>query len=202
MTFTPRTLTTLLLAGSTLLAGSAALAQSSSISSAGNPFYSTGNAYVDFGIGRTDFSLDGGTGVFRNEKRDTGYKLSAGTYFNQNLGLEIGYNDFGNIQRGGGKTRAEGVNISAVARMPLAESFNLLGRIGATYGRTRVSSVAGSGVPSGDENGFGLHLGVGGEYVVTPQMSVVLQYALHDLKFAGGSRDRIGTTSLGLRYRF
>jgi opacity protein-like surface antigen len=202
MTFTPRTLTTLLLAGSTLLAGTAALAQSSSISTAGNPLYSTGNAYVDLGIGRTDFSLDGGTGVFRNEKRDTSYKLSAGTYFNQNLGLEIGYNDFGSIERGGGKTRAEGVNMSAVARMPLAENFNLLGRLGATYGRTRVSSVAGSGVPSGNENGFGLHLGVGGEYVFTPQMSVVLQYALHDLKFAGGSRERIGVTSLGLRYRF
>ena len=103
---------------------------------------------------------------------------------------------------GGGQTQANGLNMSAIGRIPLGASFNLLGRVGATYGRTRVSSLPGSGITAGRENGFGMHLGLGGEYVFNPQMSVVLQYELHDLKFAGGSRDHIGNTTLGVRYRF
>jgi len=30
----------------------------------------------------------------------------------------------------------------------------------------------------------------------------VLQYDLHDLKFAGSGRDHVSNTSIGLRYRF
>jgi opacity protein-like surface antigen len=65
-----------------------------------------------------------------------------------------------------------------------------------------VSSAVGSGITSGSENGLGLSLGLGAEYVFTPQLSAVLQYELHDLKFAGSGRDHISNTSLGLRYRF
>ena len=202
MTFTPRTLTTLLLAGTTLLGGTAALAQSTSTASTGNPMYGTGNAYVELGVGRTDYSLGAGTGVFANEKRDTSYKVAAGSFFDRNVGFELGYTDFGSIRRGGGQTQANGLNMSAIGRIPLGASFNLLGRVGATYGRTRVSSLPGSGITAGRENGFGMHLGLGGEYVFNLQMSVVLQYELHDLKFAGGGRDHIGNTTLGVRYRF
>ena len=100
MTFTPRTLTALLLAGTTLLGGTAALAQSTSTASTGNPMYGTGNAYVELGVGRTDYSLGAGTGVFANEKRDTSYKVAAGSFFDRNVGFELGYTDFGSIRRG------------------------------------------------------------------------------------------------------
>jgi len=86
--------------------------------------------------------------------------------------------------------------------LPLSESFNLLGKIGSTYGRTSVSSLPGSGVVDGNENGWGLSLGLGAEYMITPQWSGVLQYDAHEMKFVGGGRDRVAVTSLGLRYRF
>lgn len=200
MTTSKRVLTTLCVAAA-LGAGNAALAQSTSTTSPSNPYYDNGNSYVGISVGRSDFSLTNGTGLFASEKRDNSYNFAAGTYFDRNFGVELGYTHFGQIQRGGGDTRAEGVNLSAIARLPLSTSFNLLGKLGTTYGRTRVSSAAGSGISSGSDNGFGLSLGLGAEYVFTPAMSAVLQYELHDLKFAGG-RDHVANTSIGLRYRF
>ena len=201
-TFTTRTLATVLFAGTTLLSGAAAVAQSTSTASTGNMMYGTGNAYVELSGGRNDFSLNGGTGVFVNDRRDTSYKVSAGSYFDRNVGFELGYTDFGSINRGGGQTSATGLNLSAIGRIPLSEKFNLLGRVGATYGRTKVSSLPGSGIIGGDENGWGMHLGLGAEYVFTPQVSMVVQYTLHNLKVAGGNRDQMGNTLLGVRYRF
>ncbi len=193
---------TLLVTAFALGAANVALAQSTSTASTGSPYYSEGNSYVGGSIGRSDFSLGNGTGLFSSDKRDTSYSLSVGSYMSGNFGAELGYTDFGKLQRGGGITRAEGVNLSAVGRVPLSSSFNLLGKIGATYGHTRVSSAVGSGIANGSENAFGLSLGLGAEYVFTPQLAAVLQYELHDLKFAGSGRDHVGNTSLGLRYRF
>lgn len=202
MTSPQRILATLCIAAATLGTGSAALAQSTSTTSPSNSLYGGGNSYVGVGVGRSDYSLGNGTGVFGSEKRDTSYNFSTGSYFDRNFGVELGYTNFGNIARGGGQTKAEGINLSAVGRIPLSTSFNLLGKLGTTYGRTRVSSAAGSGIASGSESGFGLSLGLGAEYVFTTQLSAVLQYELHDLKFAGSGRDHVGNTTIGMRYRF
>ena len=51
-------------------------------------------------------------------------------------GVEIGYLDLGRIAREGGKTRAQGLNLSLVGKAPLASSFGVFGRLGTTYGRT------------------------------------------------------------------
>ena len=202
MTNSKNILSALCIAAAAMGAGGSALAQSTSASSSNSPFYGGGNSYIGGSIGRSDFSLGNGTGLFPAEKRDTSYSLNGGTYFDKNFGVELGYTHFGAIQRGGGLTKAEGINLSAIGRIPLSTSFNLLGKFGATYGRTKVSSAAGSGITAGNDNGFGLSLGLGAEYVFTPAVSVVLQYDLHDLKFAGSGRDHVGNTSLGLRYRF
>ena len=37
---------------------------------------------------------------------------------------------------------------------------------------------------------------------MTSQLSALLQYDAHDMRFAGGGRDPVSVTSLGLRYRF
>ena len=100
-TFTTRTLATVLFAGTTLLSGAAAVAQSTSTASTGNMMYGTGNAYVELSGGRNDFSLNGGTGGLVNDRRDTSYKVSAGSYFERNVGFELGYTDVGSINRAG-----------------------------------------------------------------------------------------------------
>ena len=146
----------------------------------------------------------GAGGQVPGEVQRAAYNLSAGSYFTSNVGVEVGYTDFGRINRAGGQTRADGFNLSLVGKLPLAPSFNVLGKIGTTYGRTEVSALAGSGITRGSDVGFGLSLGLGAEYMVTQNWSGVLQYDVHDLRFAGGAsdRDRIGVTTLGLRYTF
>ena len=158
--------------------------------------------YVGVNIGKSDFSLGNGTGFFPSDARDTVYNVYAGNYFNKNFGLELGYTNFGKVSRAGGSTKAQGVNLSLVGALPLTTSFSLLGKVGTTYSRTDVSSAALSGVASGNESGFGLSYGFGAEYSFNPQLSAVLQYDEHNMKFAGTGRERVNATTVGLRYRF
>lgn len=186
-----------------LLAAAGAQAQSST-SGASSPYaiYGAGNSYLGLNAGQSNFSMGNGTGLYGADKYDLAYSVYAGSYFNQNFGFELGYIDFGGVNRAGGKTKADGINLSVVGRLPIGSSFNLLGKLGTTYGRTDVTSGAGSGITAGTEKEFGWAYGLGAEYTFHPQWSAVLQYEEHDLKFAGGDRDRISATSLGLRYRF
>ena len=185
-----------------MMTGAQAQSSMSGMSGPGFSMYSPGSSYVGFNVGKSNFSLGNGVGVFPSDRKDTSYNLYAGSYFNPNFGLELGYTDFGRARRGGGDTKAMGFNLSVVGKVPLTNSFNLLGKVGTTYGRTEVSSAPGSGISGGKETGFGISYGIGAEYVFNPQLSAVLQYDAHDLKFAGSGRDRIDATSVGLRYRF
>ena len=168
----------------------------------GNSMYAPGSAYIGFNIGQSNLKLNNGNNLFGIERTKNIYSLYAGSYFNEFLGLEIGYADFGRFNRAGGQTKADAFNLGLIGKLPLGTSFNLLGRLGTTYGRTEVSSNIASGVVAGKETGWGGSYGVGAEFVFNPQLSAVLQYDEYNLKFAGGNRDRINTTSLGLRYRF
>lgn len=187
-----------------LLATAAAclLALGAQAQSTASKLYAPGSSYVELGIGQSDFSLGNGSGLFGADKRDTAYTLRGGSYASNNLGAEIGYTDFGSVNRGGGTTHAQGINLSVLGKLPLNASFNLLGKIGTTYGHTRVSSSPFSGIAAGSESGFGLSYGLGAEYLFSPQWSGALQYESHKLKFAGDQTDRIGLTTLSARYRF
>lgn len=189
------------LAAALLGAALGAQAQSSAPGT-GNAYDGAVHSYVGLSAGRSDFSLGSGTGLFGSEDRSTAYSLSVGSYINPNLALEAGYTDFGDVDRGGGRTQAEGVNLSVVGKLPLGSGFSLMGKLGTTYARTRVTSALGSGIEAGRESRFGWAYGVGAELLLSPEWSAVLQYEGHKLKFAGGVRERINVGSLGLRYRF
>ncbi|SFU51532.1 Opacity protein [Polaromonas sp. YR568] len=201
-----RTFSATVLAAAALAAATGVQAQTSSstgASASGNyTFYAPGSRYFGLNIGQSDFSLPSGAGGFPSESKDTSYNIYGGSYFNNNFGLELGYTDFGKVNRGGGQTEAEGINLSLVGRLPLSNSFNLLGKLGTTYGRTRVSALPASGLASGNESDWGVSYGIGAEWAFTPALSAVLAWDEHNLKFVGTGKDRISTTSLGLRYRF
>jgi opacity protein-like surface antigen len=200
-----RTFTATLLAAAAMAAATGVQAQSTSAgasASSNYSFYAPGSRYFGLNVGQSDFSLPNGTGAFPSDNKDTSYNIYGGSYFNNNFGLELGYTDFGKISRGGGQTEAEGINLSLVGRLPLSNSFNLLGKLGTTYGRTRVSALPASGLASGTESDWGLSYGIGAEWAFTPALSAVLQWDEHNMKFVGTGKDRVSTTSLGLRYRF
>ncbi len=163
--------------------------------------YAPGSGYIGLNAGKSDFTLGNGLGNFSAEDRDTSYGIYGGSYFSNNFGLELGYTNFGKVERAGGTTKAEGINLSLIGRWPLNNSFNLLGKLGTTYSRTDVSANPLSGISTGSESGFGLSYGIGAEYAFTPSWSAVLQYDEHYAKYVNG-RERIGNTSVGVRYRF
>lgn len=192
----------LCVAGASLVTVAGAQAQSSTSSAYNSMFNPSGDSYVGLNVGRSDYSVGNGIGVFNRDQGDTAYNLSTGHYTHKNIGVELGYTDFGRIARAGGTTKAQGLNLSVIGRAPLGTSFNVLGKIGTTYGLTDVSSAAGSGIVSGTENSFGWSYGVGAEYLFNPKWSAIVQYDEHQLKFAGDNRDKVGAAYLGVRYLF
>jgi len=196
------------LAAAVLLMGSAvAIAQtsnSSAATSAGSSAYAlAGSSYFGLNGGVSDFSRRAGGVGTSNEDRSSAYSVVYGNYgINSNVGFEVGYIDFGSVGRSGGTTKATGVNLSLIGRLPLSEQFSLLGKVGGTYAQTDVSSIPSSGTVAGSENGLDWAYGIGGEVNFNPQLSAVLQYNEHFMKFAGGSKERVSNTTVGLRYRF
>ncbi len=189
-----------------LAATTGAQAQAVGANNSTSAFALTGvpKIYFDVSAGQTDYRLGSGTGLFGSNNNSTAYGLAAGSYFTNNLGVEVGYTDFGRISRGGGETRADGFTLKLVGKLPLGSQFNLLGKVGTTYGRTEVTSAARSGITAGSDNGFGVNLGIGAEFMFTPNWSGVLQYDAHDLRFTSvaGDRDRIGVATIGVRYTY
>lgn len=198
--------TAIVFAVSALAAASAVQAQAVGADNSRNAYGLTGvpKIYFDLTAGQTDYSLGGGTGLFGSNNSSTAYNLAAGSYFTNNFGVELGYTDFGRINRGGGETRADGFSLKLVGKLPLGTQFNLLGKVGTTYSRTEVSSLARSGIQSGSDNGFGLNLGVGAEFMFSPNWSALAQYDAHDIRFAGGTSDRsrVGVAAVGIRYTY
>jgi len=193
--------TKLMVAAAALTAACAVQAQGS-MSNSNYPMYAPGSGYAGLSVGQSDYSLDNGIDVFDSDEGNTSYSLHVGTYFNNYWGMELGYTDYGSVNRAGGSTSADGLNLSLIGKYQLNPSFNLLGKVGTTYSRTEVSSNPISGITAGSENGFGLSYGVGVEYAFTPRMSTVLQYESQDMNFPGDRTDRVGNTSLGLRFRY
>ena len=193
-----------LVAAATLALAGVAQAQSS-MSTAPSSSYSTytpGGTYLGFNAGQSNYRLNNGVGGFASEQRKNAYSIYGGGYFSNNLGVELGYTDFDRISRAGGSTKAEGFSVSLVGKLPLAPAFNLLGKVGTTYGRTDVSTNPASGIAAGKSSNWGLSYGVGAEYAFSSSWSAVLQYDEYRMKFAGTGNDKVTNTSLGIRYNF
>lgn len=196
-------LSSLLLGASAMGMGTFAQAQTSTTSSGTNSaWYAPGGGYIGINAGQSNFRQGCGTGLFSCGEKDDAYSIYGGSMLNNNFGLELGYVNMGDIGRAGGTTKAHGVNLSLVGKLPLSQTLGLFGKVGTTYGRTSVSAAPGSGVANGNEDGFGLSVGAGVSFDFSERWSAVLQWDRHDFKFAGSGRDNINATTVGLKYRF
>lgn len=206
---TPTRNTTRLVAGVLLALASTtwAYAQSASTMSPNarypaTTFMGPGSSYIGLSVGASDLRRPiTGLNNFGGSAQ-AAYGLSAGSYFNQNFGVEVGYTDFGSIDLNGGRTKVDGINLSLIGRAPMGSGFNLLGKLGTTYSRTDVTASVASGVASGTERGFDWSYGIGAEWMFNPQWSTVLGYDEHYVKYPSASNERISNTSLSLRFNY
>lgn len=162
----------------------------------------SGRTSIGLNLGRSDYQVGCGNLLLGCDDEDRYVHLYGRSMVNDYWGAELGLVDMGSIDRGGGSTKAQGINLSLVGRAPLGNRFSLYGKLGTTYGRTRTSASPLSGLAEGTEHGFGLAYGAGVSYDITPRLSAVLEWDSHDLRFAGGGRDPVRATSLGLQYRY
>lgn len=194
-------------AGTACLAATA-FAQSAAGSSAADGTMSrsflpaNGRSSIGLGLGRSRYSVACGAASFNCDNTDNTVQISAGSMVGNFWGVELGYLDMGRINRGGGSTRARGVDLSLVGKTPVWQALGVFGKVGTTYGKTDTSAVTGSTLATGSERGFGLSYGAGVSYDFTPQLSATLALESHDFRFAGGSRDPVRATSLGLQYKY
>lgn len=160
------------------------------------------NGYVGLNVGRARFSNACGGLGFACDRSGTAGHIYLGGYFSPYFGAEVGYSDLGDVKRAGGRTEADGINLSLVGRVPLSQNFSIYGKLGGTYGRTRVSTAAGSGIVNGKENGWGAAYALGLSWDIDRNWSALLEFDDTRFRFAGNTHENIRTTSLGLKYSF
>lgn len=161
----------------------------------------TRSGYVGINLGKPDWQ-PGCVATFECSDADVSVHVYTGGLINDVVGAEIGYNHSGTASRNGGSTRAQGVNLSLVARVPLG-GFNVFAKLGALYGQTRVSASALSGVATGTERGWGVAYAAGAGYDFSSQFGVVLEWARDEYRLPGsGGRQDLDSVSLGLVRRF
>lgn len=156
----------------------------------------TTRGYVYGSVGRAEYDTPCSLGC---DDPDVSFKVGTGGSWSEIIGLELNYLNFGQADRNGGETEAQGVNLSLVGNLPIGEMFNLFAKIGTTYGWT--DTTARAGFVSGDDNGFGLSYGLGAGVDLTRNWTVQAEWEQHRLKFVSG-RDEVSLLSVGVKYRF
>lgn len=159
-----------------------------------------GGGYAGLNLGRPSYRLDCGIGGC--DQPDLSANVYVGGMFTPHLGAELGVLRLGDAERGGGDTRAEGVNFSLVGRAQVGAGVGLFGRIGTTWGRTRVDAAPGSGIATGRASGWGPAWGLGVDWAFADNWSAVLDWQRHRFDFAGDDNGWVRSTSVGLKYRF
>ena len=115
------------------------------------------------------------------DRRDAGGKVFLGRQFNRYLGVEVGYFNLGKfgwqtttMPAGtlSGEIRAQGANFDLLGTLPLTSNLSALGRVGATYARTRseYSSTGAVNVITRSPS----------ERETQPKVGLGLQYAFND----------------------
>lgn len=194
-----------LLAAAVAAASAALLPTTASAQTAGtrtSMLPGTTSGYVGANLARPDYGIDC-TPAFSCSDPSYGGKVYVGGAWSEVLGLELGYINFGKAERAGGHARAQGVSLSALGNFPVTDAFNVFGRVGTTYARTRTSAspFALPSVATGNRNTFGVAFGVGVGYELNNNIDIVGEWERHRLKFVSG-RDNIDMLSVGVRYRY
>ena len=161
------------------------------------PFTSEG--YVGGSIGRSNYHLSNCAPGFRCDDNKLGLKVYTGGQLFRIAGAELAYVHLGSADRSGGRTRAQGVNLSAVMNVP-AGPLNAFAKVGSTYGFTRTTGTA-PGFRTGRENGFGLSYGAGLRFDIGRDWGIRAEWDRMNFKYRDG-RDPADLFSIGAVYRF
>jgi len=206
MTSTLRALNLGAVAMVALVAVAGARAQSSQSSLAreiGDATPAAGRSFLDLSVGHASYGTScGSVAGMTCSRGTTSYSLTGGNMLTENLGVQLTAMNLGKADRAGGSVIARGINLSGVGRLPLNDSFAVEGKVGPTYGITRVSAPQVAGIPSGRASGFGLGYGVALQAQVAHGLHGSIGWEQHDFHFVGQGRSEVRNVTLALGYTF
>lgn len=161
----------------------------------------TSHGYIGLNLGRSDYSLGCGVGGFGCDTKDNAVNIYTGGMINRYLGAELGYVNLGRMDRAGGRTEAQGINLSLVGRVPVG-MVQLFAKVGGMYGRTEVTANPLSGIATGKRTGWVPSYGAGVGFELSPRSVILVEWNRYDLRFAGTGKREVDTTSIGYMHRF
>lgn len=151
---------------------------------------------------------------YTDDESDLGYKLFGGYQFNKYFALEGGYFNLGKFNydlssptgTASGTLKVMGVNLDALALLPITENFAAFARVGANYAQVKDSfSSSGSLSFSGaspKEKDFNYKFGAGLQYAMTDTVGFRLEAERYRINDAVGNDGDIDLFSIGFTYRF
>lgn len=141
------------------------------------------------------------------DSADTTVRAEVGYQFNKNLGAELGYTSFGTLFNASNtnvdaKQEAHAWTASAIGLWPVAQRFDIFGRIGvARYDVTNTGTV--QGIPVEDKESTKPYYGVGLKFDVNDSWLVRTEYQIYtDISGVDGTQDNVHAWYLGGAYRF
>lgn len=157
-----------------------------------------GHAGVSLGGSQIDASCPAGDPC---DQEDQAFRVFAGGRFNNIIGGELAYVNFGEFERGGGKTDADALDLTLIAGVPFANNWSVFGKLGAIYSNVDVSGSA-PGLATGGENGWGWRAGVGLQMGLTQNWAIRADLDRYELAMPGGSEETVDALLIGAQYTF
>ena len=166
------------------------------------PFAAQAQSYLGASVGNSKQKLtvdDLGS----DSATDTGFKLTTGSQFNQNFGIEAGYVKHSTLHLDADTSRLSSkpqtLYIAGTGTYPLAQGFALIGKLGVAFNRTKFTLDSDSETLKKN----GAMGGVGVTYTFTSGVSAVLEYERYGKLFdEDGVKLEASMVSLGVRYNF
>ena len=115
------------------------------------------------GTASAQMYVGAGVGAAKTDSNETSTKIYGGFQFNPTWGLELAMTDLDRYRGADIKSWS----IAGTARMPIADSWSLLGKVGATSNRPKFA---------GSSNHSDLLLGIGVGYSLTKNVGLRLEY--------------------------
>jgi len=152
--------------------------------------------YAGAGAGLAHIKIDESGVDFDSD--DLGWKLFAGYRFNEYFGVEGGYVDFGDQSDSFAGTNvkvdADGLDLYAVGFLPVAEDWDLFGKVGFIAWNADVKAFG----QTEDDDGEDLALGAGAAWHVNETFALRAEFEWFDID----DTDEVWLLSLGGAFKF
>jgi OmpA-OmpF porin, OOP family len=173
-----------------------------------------GTFYVGAGIGQANSDVDTDSIAFVSgtpisvDNTTTAFKLFGGYQFSKYIGIELGYIDMGEIKASAPGPDTYTIALSGfdaffVGTWPISNDFTLFGKLGFISWNSDITiSLAGIGTGSGSENDIDLAFGVGGQYNISKNFGVRVEYEAFDIDVQKAGAGSTFVLSLSATYSF